>query len=125
MQLTFKSLLFVSILVAVNPVGSKAGEADVLKVSVVETAAGIYSFHVTVRHDDTGWKHYANGWEVLDLDDNILGKRVLLHPHVNEQPFKRSLSGVKIPKSIVKVVVRAHDLVHGLGGSVKTVMLPR
>lgn len=102
-----------------------AGEADVVDVKVVKTGAATYTFSVTVRHDDTGWKHYANWWEVVDLEQNVLGKRVLLHPHVNEQPFRRSLSGVKIPKSISDVRVRAHDLVHGLGGAVKTLRLPR
>ena len=44
--------------------------------------------------------------------------------HVEEQPFTRSLSGVKIPDGITKVTVRAHDLVHEYGGKVVTVTLP-
>jgi len=104
--------------------GAFAGEADVVDVNVRKTGDGVYSFSVTLRHADTGWKHYADRWDVLDGSGNVLGKRVLLHPHVNEQPFTRGLSGVRIPKSIVKVTVRAHDLVHGLGGAVKTVDLP-
>jgi len=102
-----------------------AGEADVLEVKVMKTGTDVYAFRVTVRHDDTGWKHYANWWEVLDLDGNVLGKRVLLHPHVNEQPFKRTLTKVRIPGSINKVVIRAHDLVHGLGGQTRTATIPR
>lgn len=49
---------------------------------------------VTLRHPDTGWDHYADAWEVLDTDGARLGLRVLAHPHVNEQPFTRSLSGI-------------------------------
>jgi len=97
----------------------------VVDVDVRKTGASTYSFSVSVRHDDAGWKHYANWWEVVDQDGKVLGKRVLLHPHVNEQPFRRSLSGVKIPKTINKVNVRAHDLVHGYGGAVKLVALPK
>ncbi|MGV6813026.1 MAG: hypothetical protein ACWA47_12310 [Brevirhabdus sp.] len=68
---------------------------------------------VTLRHADTGWDHYADGWEVLDADGNRLGYRELLHPHVNEQPFTRSLGGVDIPEGTAKVFIRAHDSVHG------------
>ena len=42
--------------------------------------------------------------------------RLLLHPHVGEQPFTRSQSGIVIPPGIIKVTVRAHDLVDGYGG---------
>ena len=46
---------------------------------------------VTLRHADTGWDHYADGWEVVAEDGTPLGRRVLAHPHVDEQPFTRSL----------------------------------
>jgi len=41
---------------------------------------------------------------------------VLWHPHETEQPFTRGQSGLKIPSTIEKVRVRAHDLVNGFGG---------
>ncbi len=102
-----------------------AGEADVIDVKAVKAKPGVYSFRVTVRHGDTGWKHYANRWEVLDAKGNVLGTRVLLHPHVNEQPFARSLAGVEVPSGIKRVTLRAHDLVHGHGGAEVVVDLPR
>ena len=46
------------------------------------------------------------------------GERVLLHPHVDEQPFTRSLSGVAIPSDVEQVTVRAHDNVDGWGPEV-------
>ncbi len=101
-----------------------AGEAHVVDVRAIKEASATYSFHVTVQHADTGWDHYADTWEVLGPDGTVLGTRVLLHPHVNEQPFTRSLSGVKIPEGIKSVTVRAHDKVHGWGGKVITVDLP-
>jgi len=85
----------------------------------------IYRFAVGVQHADTGWKHYADKWEVLTPDGDILGLRKLLHPHVDEQPFTRSLSGVKIPASIRQVTVRAHDSVHGDGGKKLQLNLPK
>lgn len=68
---------------------------------------------VTLDHPDTGWDHYADGWEVLDADGNSLGIRELLHPHVNEMPFTRSLSGVQIPADAKVIYVRARCNVDG------------
>jgi hypothetical protein len=91
-----------------------AGEADVTAVAV--STGSTYSFNVTVRHADEGWDHYANRWEVLNLDGTVLATRELAHPHVSEQPFTRSLSGVKSPAGIKEVSLRANDKVHGVGG---------
>ena len=101
-----------------------AGEADVTAVSVEAAGNGQWRFDVSVRHADTGWEHYANGWEVVGPDGTVLGKRVLAHPHVNEQPFTRS-GLIDIPAGITKVTVRANDLVHGLGGAEMIVTLPQ
>lgn len=102
-----------------------AGEANVEKVRIADQGAGTYRFDVTVRHADAGWKHYADKWDVVAPDGKILGTRVLLHPHELEQPFTRSLSGVRIPRGIDRVTVRAHDKIHGYGGVVVTVEVPR
>ncbi len=104
--------------------GALAGEADVLEAKVEPTGGGRYRFEVTVRHDDRGWEHYANRWEVVAPDGTLLATRVLRHPHVQEQPFTRSLGGVEVPDGLGRVVVRAHDLVHGLGGQEISVELP-
>lgn len=101
-----------------------AGEADIVNVEV-EKPGSSYRFDVTVRHDDTGWQHYADRWDVVGPDGQILATRVLYHPHVNEQPFTRSLSGVAIGAGVSSVVIRAHDLVHGYGGQEMTISLPR
>ncbi|WP_349368980.1 hypothetical protein [Salinarimonas sp.] len=102
-----------------------AGEADVVDVVVRATGDGVYAFDVTVRHADEGWDHYADRFEIVAPDGTVLGTRVLAHPHVTEQPFTRSLSGVAIPASMSEVTVRAHDGVHGLGGAERTISLPR
>ena len=87
-------------------------------------AAGRFDVHVTLRHTDTGWDHYANRWEVLGPAGDVLATRVLYHPHVNEQPFTRSLDGVAIPAGLTWVRVRGHDLVHGYGGREVTLSVP-
>jgi len=84
--------------------------------------AGGWTFTVSVRHADTGWDHYADGWEVLDGEGERLGYRELLHPHENEQPFTRSLSGVEIPEGTASVTIRAHDSEHGWGEGFELVL---
>ncbi len=66
-----------------------------------------WRFDVTLSHGDTGWDDYADGWRVELEDGTVLATRVLLHPHVNEQPFTRSQSGISIPDRITTVYVRA------------------
>lgn len=102
-----------------------AGEADDEAVRIAKERGGSYRFDVTVRHADTGWKHYADRWDVVAAGGRVLGHRVLVHPHENEQPFTRSLFGVSIPAGIVRVTVRAHDTVHGLGGKEAVVKMPK
>ena len=101
-----------------------AGEADVVDVKIRMTGKDTFSFDVTVRHAGEGWKHYADKWDVVAPDGTVLGTRTLYHPHVDEQPFTRSLSGVTISEPITEVTVRAHDSVHKYGGKTVTVAIP-
>ena len=94
-----------------------AGEADVVSARATHGADGTWRFEVTIRHADTGWDHYADRFEIIDpKTGRELARRVLFHPHVNEQPFTRSLTGARLPKGQGEVLVRAHDKVHGHGG---------
>ncbi len=117
-----KIVLIVAILAAT---AAYAGEADVVDVKTKQTGENIFYFSVTVRHNDEGWDHYANKWEVIAPDGTVLGTRILYHPHVDEQPFTRSLSGANMPATIDTVTIRAHDSVHQYGGETVRVELPR
>jgi hypothetical protein len=86
---------------------------DVRIVDVRVECSGSCTFSVTLEHGDEGWSHFANQWDVVTLDDELLGSRVLHHPHVDEQPFMRSLSGVIIPAGVSQVKLRARDSMHG------------
>ena len=103
----------------------QAGEADVVGVKIVKEGTGTYRFDVTVKHADEGWNHYANRWDVVAQDGTLLGTRTMAHTHENEQPFTRSLQGVRIPDGVGEVTVRAHDSVHGTGGAEMTVKIER
>jgi len=109
---------------AAAPGGAAANDPVVKNATASANGDGTYSFTVTIRHADTGWKHYADRFEVLGAGGKVLGTRVLYHPHENEQPFTRSLGNVKVPVGVTEVRVRAHDKVHGDGKTTFTVKLP-
>lgn len=88
--------------------------ADVLSINVTGES-GSYQFAVEVSSPDTGCEQYADWWEVLSEDGQLLYRRVLLHSHVSEQPFTRSGGPVKIKADTV-VFVRAHMNTVGYGG---------
>ena len=88
-------------------------DAPVIEDASARQSGSTWTISVTLSHPDTGWDHYADGWEVLSPDGTRLGFRELLHPHVNEQPFTRSLSGVTIPEGMTNILIRARDNVDG------------
>ncbi|MEL7480029.1 MAG: hypothetical protein AAGJ29_00565 [Pseudomonadota bacterium] len=104
---------------------ASAGEADVVDVDIRPNPDGTFFIAVTVQHADEGWDHYADAWQVVAPNGDVLATRVLAHPHVTEQPFTRFLSAVEIPADVTEVTVRARDSVHGLGGETLTVTVPR
>ena len=57
-----------------------AGEADVIAVDATKEGKDRYSFGVTVRHDDEGWKHYADAWDVKRLSILTPDRRAKLTP---------------------------------------------
>jgi len=106
-----------------------AGPAWAAKASVLEATATceatLCDFKVRLRHHDEGWEHYVDRWEVLDPDGNVLATRVLRHPHVDDQPLERRQNGVEIPLDVERVIIRAHDTLHGFGGKTVVVELGR
>ena len=90
--------------------------AQVTHVVAIQRSDDSWCVNTSVRHNDQSWDHYADGWEVIDLEGNQLGYRQLGHPHDNEQPFTRSQCNIKIPADVTKVIVRAKCNKHGFGG---------
>ena len=78
-----------------------AGKAHILFVEATQESGDVWTFSVTVKHDDKGPNHW-----------------------VDEQPFTRD-ERIRIPPSLRSVVVEAHDKVHGLGGAPVTVDLTK
>ena len=101
-----------AVTLVLTPLGALAGDVEIVAADATRSGSG-WRFDVTLRHGDTGWDHYADAWRVVAPDGSVLGTRTLYHPHVDEQPFTRSLSGVSIPAGIKEVTIEARDSVHG------------
>ena len=91
---------------------ARAGDVEIVRTELSQRGDTWY-VRTTLRHDDTGWQQYADAWRVVGVDGNVLGRRVLYHPHQDEQPFTRSLAGVQIPADATVVSIEAHCKVHG------------
>ena len=93
-------------------------------VGVAATRAGAdWRVSVTLRHDDTGWDDYADGWRVEDAEGTVLALRELLHPHVDKQPFTRSTL-TSIPADARRVFIRARTSTDGWGADRTPLGLP-
>lgn len=66
-----------------------------------------YTFNVTIESPDTGCDQYANWWEIVDLEGNLIYRRILDHSHVTEQPFTRAGENIALSKA-QEVYVRLH-----------------
>ena len=88
--------------------------ADVLAVQVSGSSGG-FQFSVEVRSPDEGCEQYADWWEVITEDGDLLYRRILAHSHVDEQPFTRSGGPIAVGADTV-VLVRAHMHPSGYGG---------
>ena len=93
---------------------ASGSDAEVKQVSV-SGSPGSYNFSVTVLSPDTGCDRYADWWEILTAEGQLVYRRVLLHSHVGEQPFTRSGGPVNV-RPDETIIVRAHLNDTGYGG---------
>ena len=105
-------LRFASIVFLASP--ALADDA-MIEAAEARSSGDSWTFSVTLSHGDTGWDDYADGWRVVDANGTELGLRVLYHPHVEEQPFTRSLGGVSIPDGLDIVFIEARTNADGWG----------
>ncbi len=85
---------------------SEGGEAAVTEATFTGEP-GAYQVAVTVTSPDTGCEQYADWWEVLSADGELLYRRILAHSHVDEQPFTRSGGPVEIAPTDL-IFIRVH-----------------
>jgi len=100
--------------------------AHVRFVRVTEETGGTWRFDVTIQHEDESMLHYADQWEILIPLPNgqtLSYTRPFTQPHLQEQPFETTLSGIKVPEGTTPLRVRARDSRDGYGGQEVTVDL--
>ena len=103
-----------------------ASLAHVRFVRVSEETGGTWRFDVTVQHEDESAEHFVDQWEILiPLSDGqtLSYARPFTQPHLQEQPFETTLSGINVPEGTTQVTVRARDSLYGYGGQEVTVDL--
>ena len=90
---------------------------NVATVTIVETTTqspDSHTFAVTISSPDTGCDQYADWWEVITPEGDLLYRRILAHSHVDEQPFERTGGPVNVAPDQT-VIVRAHMHPSGYG----------
>lgn len=107
------SLLIAVLLSTVSTVSIARADGPTIVDAKAEKSGMGWRISVTLAHPDSGWDHYADGWDVVDAAGRVLGTRELMHPHVTEQPFTRSLSAVILPDGVREVFIRARCSVDG------------
>ncbi|EPJ53173.1 MAG: hypothetical protein OFPI_11390 [Osedax symbiont Rs2] len=105
---------FIALSTALLNQQSFASETFIENVVASANSQGSYRFDVTLAHADKSWDHYADVWQIETLQGEVLAKRVLLHPHISEQPFTRSLTAVQLPKGTAQVMITAGCTVDGI-----------
>lgn len=106
MNLRLQTIGLITLAVTASPL--HASEAEIIDVQFTRTGK-TWTVRTMLQHGDTGWDHYADAWRVVDSDDNVLATRVITRPHVEDQPFARSLRNVNIPRQTHIVFIEAHD----------------
>ncbi len=108
--------LAISLFFAISCTNSFDAQAQYAEVIQVEVSGEdqIYTFSVTVKSPDTGCEQFADWWEVITPEGDLIYRRILLHSHVKEQPFTRSGGPVKIENER-KLIIRAHMNTSGYG----------
>jgi hypothetical protein len=104
-------------------VAPESGDTDgaVATVEQVEVTGSeqAYTVAVTLASPDTGCDQYADWWEVVTPEGDLIYRRILVHSHVDEQPFTRSGGPVAIAADQT-LIVRGHMHPSGYGDQAMT-----
>jgi hypothetical protein len=75
-----------------------------------------YQIAIEISSPDTGCEQYADWWEVVTAEGDLVYRQVFDGPHLDEQPFTVIQPGVPL-ESNVPYLFRAHMHPHGYGGA--------
>ena len=97
--------------------GSGGPAAHVIGVSATGSD-GQWTFSVTIESDETGCGQYADWWELVSTDGELVYRRILDHSHPDDQPFTRAAKQSIDVTSTTELFARAHLAPGGYVGRV-------
>ena len=65
-----------------------------------------WSVTVVMSHEDSGWDHFASGFEVDMPDGTRIAYKELTRPHTDSTQIEASLGGLVIPPGTDQVLIR-------------------
>lgn len=84
----------------------------VVSASILQEGDG-WTVSVRISHPDSGWDHYASGWQVLAPDGTVLGLAEITHPHLDGEPILEELTGVHPPAGADHLMIRVRCTLDG------------
>ena len=90
---------------------------DVIAAEANRQSDGSWTISVTMSSPYDSAARYADAWRILGPGADVFGIRELAHDHAAEQPFTRSLGGVRLDDDVTQVIVEGRDQINGWGGS--------
>ena len=64
-----------------------ANEVEIVDVKAHQKNDKTWTFAVTLKHDDKGWDHYANEWQIIGNDNKIFGTRTCITRMLRSNPL--------------------------------------
>ncbi len=84
----------------------------VASASIVPEGDG-WTVRAVIRHPDSGWDHYASGWQVLAPDGTVLAFAEITHPHLDGEPIQEELTGIQLPQGVDHLMIRVRCTLDG------------
>jgi hypothetical protein len=116
------------ILLALAPLltaaSSALGDAPRITSAELLPRGSDWSVRVMLQHPDSGWDHYASGWEVLAPDGTVLAEAEITHPH-SADPFQTDLDGIQVPAGVDHLLIRVRCTLDGWSARTYRLDLPR
>lgn len=83
-----------------------------------------WSVTVVLSHEDSGWDHFASGFEVDMPDGTRIAYKELTRPHPDSTRIDVSLGGLSIPEGTDHVLIRTRCSLVGWSAEPYAVAMP-
>ena len=101
-----------------------ADAPQVISADIVK-AGDHWTVMVTVSHEDSGWDHFASGFEVAMPDGTRIAYKELTRPHTDSPRIEASLGGLSVPAGTGHVLIRTRCSLVGWSAEPVRIDLPR